>query len=283
MEIIFAGASHYGIGGYRSLFPYFEKIYLIRDCSKEIINIKRIQDKVINDFNEVSCKYVFLCGYSKLISGEYLERKKYINVHGALLPKYRGMHSTFYAIMNGEKELGITFHLVNQYMDAGDILAQYSFPYTGQYIRDINDSIDELVYKYSGAILKDFLSDNIKPVPQNDDEAIFGAKRNLNDCIVDFTMPNKMLRRFFKAMTPNYPYPMLKIRGELYEILPKTKIEDRLYFGPLGRAVYINEQGVWIKVKDGFLIVSNVRKYGSDNIIYLSELIPIGYRFENIN
>ena len=279
MDIIFAGSSHLGLGGYMSLWKYFDKIYLIKDTPDNILNSKRMQDEVIDDFDSVDVKYIFLCGYIKFIEKERLDKKVYINIHGALLPKYRGMHATFYAIMNGEEKLGITFHIVDQYMDTGDIIAQFSFPYEGQSVHEINNTIDELVYQHSGKVLSDFLSGTITPVPQNEDEATFGAKRNLRDCLIDFTLSNQLLRRFFKALTPDYPYPMLSIRGELYEVLPGYEIIDREYYGPVGRAVFINERGVWIKVQEGFLIVSNIRKYGTENIENLSELIPIGYRF----
>lgn len=279
MEIIYAGDSHYGIGGYRSLFQYFDKIFLIKDNQQDILNAKRDQDIIIDDFDSVDCKTVFLCGYSKLITEDQLKRKTYINVHGALLPKYRGMNSTFYAIMNDEKEFGITFHLVNQYMNAGDIIAQFSFRYNGQTVAEINASIDELVYQHAGDVINKFVTGNIQPVPQDDEKATYGAKRNLHDCLIDFSMTNELIRRFFKALTPSYPYPMLSIKGDLYEILPGAQVIDREYFGPLGRAVFIDKCGVWIKTKEGFLVVDSVRKYGYTEKISLAKLVSIGYRF----
>lgn len=279
-EIIFAGGSHYGLGGYKSLWNYFDVIYLIKENPKEIIDSVRNCDCIIETFDSVECQYAFLGGYSKFITQSQLDKKKYINVHGALLPKYRGMHGTFYAIMNDEKELGITFHLVDRYMDSGDIIAQFSFPYHGQIIQEINDSIDDLVYKHAGEVIHDYMEGKIKAFSQNDDEALFGAKRNLNDCLIDFSMSNILLRRFFKALTPNYPYPMLNIRGNLYEVLPDVEIVEKNYYGPLGRVVFVNERGTWIKTGDGFLIVRRVRKYGEEIEKNLSNLIPIGYRFK---
>lgn len=282
MEIIFAGGSHYETNGFESVKPYFEKIYVLDDHAEDIKPLMRESDELIKSFYDVDCKHAFLCGYARLISEEELSRKVFINVHGALLPKYRGMHPTFYAIMNGEKKLGITFHLVNPYMDSGDILTQYSFDYTGQTVAEINREIDLLVGDHAGETLYDFLEGRITPIPQNDSEAIFGAKRNLGDCVIDFNMSNILLRRFFKALTPNYPYPMLYIHGKRYEVLPQADIIDKDYFGPVGRVVFINEKGSWIKTKDGYLIVKKVREYGKDEPVELSTLVPIGYRFERL-
>ena len=280
MEIIFAGASHYGLAGYKSIQKFFDKIYLVKDNSQEILCNKRSQDELIDDFSDVECQIVFLCGYSKLISKEQLEKKTYINIHGALLPKYRGMHSTFYAIMNGERELGITFHLVNEYMDAGDILAQYCFEYNGQIVDDINKKIDCLVEKYAGEVCQDYINGLIIPQEQDNSIATFGARRNIDDCLIDFNMNNELLKRFFKALTYPYPRPMLNIHGEKYEIVDEPQIEYRNYYGPIGRVVYKDDLGVWINVREGFLIVKNVRKFQEDKQQLLENLVNIGYRFK---
>lgn len=280
MNIIFAGGSHYGLGGYEALCEYFDLIYLINDNPKHILDQKREQDCIIDDFDSVDCQFVFLCGYSRLITQEQLDKKEYINVHGALLPKYRGMHSTFYAIMNGEKRLGITYHIVNKYMDAGNILAQFSFDYTNQQICEINNTIDNLVKLNSGKVLFNYMQGLIIPTPQDDSQAVYGAKRNLEDCLIDFYMEHKLLRRFFKALTPSYPFPMLRIRGKLYEVLPKTEIIDQKSYGPIGRVVFVNDKGTWLKTKEGYIVVKAVREYGNTQEFELSEIVPIGYRFQ---
>lgn len=59
MEIIFAGASHYGLGGYKSICKYFDKIYIHSDSSDEIINNKRNGDIIVKDFDSVNCTNVF--------------------------------------------------------------------------------------------------------------------------------------------------------------------------------------------------------------------------------
>jgi len=251
MEIIYAGGSHYGAGALRSIQKYFDRVYLIQENPESVLREKRACDRMIRDFDDTGCGVVFLGGYPKFITGQQLSVKTYINVHGALLPKYRGMHSTFWAIMNGEKELGITYHMVNPYMDAGDILAQYKFGYVGQSVFEINQSIDQLVEQHTGEVLSDYLLGRIVPVPQDDSAATYGARRNLSDCLVDFHWPNELLRRFFQALTPPYPLPMLKIRGELYEML-----DHRLWIGIIlglwgGRCMWM-EEGCGLRRRKGF-------------------------------
>jgi methionyl-tRNA formyltransferase len=57
-----------------------------------------------------------------------LPRLACVNVHSALLPKYRGVDGLFWALVHGEREVGVTVHVMNERLDAGPILAQRSFP-----------------------------------------------------------------------------------------------------------------------------------------------------------
>ena len=91
---------------------------------------------------------------------------------------------------------------------------------------------------------------------------------------------NEMLRRYFLALTRPYPLPMLMIRGEKYECLDH-KIIDRKYYGPDGRAVNVDDSGVWIKTREGFLVIQNVQKLGTDKAERLCDIIPLGYRFRH--
>lgn len=277
-DIIFSGGSHYGNGALHSIQKCFDRVYIHESTPDFIKGGMRESDVIIRDFDDADCNYVFLAGHADLISGSQLSKKVYINVHGALLPKYRGMHSTFWAIMNGEKQLGITFHLVDEGMDSGPILKQYSFEYSGQPVSKINMQIDELVAEHSGSVLCDYLDGKLKPIPQDDSIATFGARRNLDDCVVDFNMPNMLLRRFFHALTPPYPLPRIYIKSKLYEIT-SYEIEDRNYYGATGRCVNIDRRGIWIKTADGFLIVKELAECESGAAVDPSTLIKIGYRF----
>ena len=282
MEIIYSGCSNFGEGGLRSLQKLFNRVYILSGNPPEITSLKRANDILINDFSESDCKHVFLAGHRNFITEKQLKEKVYINVHGSLLPKYRGLHSTFWAIMNDEKKLGVTFHLVDKYMDSGDILEQYSFDYSGQTIKEINVEIDRLIERNAGKIIKNYLDGKIKPIKQNHEEATFGCKRNLDDCIIDFWWDNELLQKYFRALTPPYPLPRIVIDGKLYEII-RSKLLKKQYYSVIGRVSNINDDGIWIKTKDGFLIVSLVRSVDTGEMIDPKELVSNGYRFKNLD
>lgn len=278
MKIIFSGGNHIGVGALKSIQKYFDVVYILDSNPVEILELKRERDVIIKDFSDSDSRFVFLGGHTVFISEEQLKEKVYINVHGALLPKYRGMHSTFWAIMNGEKQLGVTFHLVDKYMDSGPIIAQFSFNYLGQTVHEINQEIDRLIEQHAGEIVYNYIIGAISPVEQNHEEATFGCRRNLEDCLVDYNMENIYMERFFKALTYPYPLPRIKVKGKVYEVV-KHKIVENRYYLDIGRVVNISDEGVWIKTKEGFLIIGLLRDVETADLVDPKQILRIGYRF----
>ena len=277
-EVIFSGGSHYGVSALKSIQKHFDIVYLMSSNPIDILNLKREKDLVINNFNESDCKFVFLAGHESFINSRQLNQKTFINFHGSLLPRWRGMHPTFWAIFNGDKRLGVTYHIVDQYMDSGPILKKISYKFNGQSNKEINAIISNLAYENSGKVLKGYIQGKIIPRTQNSDKATYGVRRNLNDCFVNFDHDNKLLERFFIALTPPYPLPRLEIKSKTYEILD-YKLIKRKYYSSNGRVVNIDNNGVWIRTKEGFLIVKYVCKSESNETELLSSLVRIGHRF----
>lgn len=116
----------------------FDSIDMVVADNDDILAFKRPQDNLVESIDKSPLLYVFLARWYPIINESAIKRKKYINIHSSLWPKYRGIHSIFWAIMNGEKELGYTIHEVNEYVDDGDILYQYKFPYKDYTIEEVH-------------------------------------------------------------------------------------------------------------------------------------------------
>lgn len=92
------------------------------------------------------------------------------------------------------------------------------------------------------------------PMKQDLNAATWVPRRNLDDCMIDFNMSNEFLRRFFKALTVPYLLPRLRHKNIIYEVI-ESEIVDSDYYCQIGRAFNSDSSGVYIKVKDGLLIV----------------------------
>lgn len=95
-----------------------------------VFNIKAFKDK--QDFEKAilqkvqQCEFIFLAGYMRIISPYFLENFQgdIINLHPSLLPKYKGKNAIQQAFCQGEAQIGISIHYVNEELDGGQVIAQ---------------------------------------------------------------------------------------------------------------------------------------------------------------
>ena len=277
IQLILAGNGHGAHVAYKSLADLFPEIHLLSQDT-ELKAMLRTRDRVISDFSESDAHYCVCAGYQKLIGKKVLGSKTIINTHPSLLPKFRGMHSVVWAMLNREKEIGFSIHLVNEYMDDGDIIAQHSIANDGQITsKQIMNDFDCYVLEELGNIVSKYIAGEIKPVPQDRSKATWVPRRNMDDCIIQFDMPNWQLRSLFKALVRPYPLPRLKIGERIFEITDHDII-DLDYYTSIGRVVNVENKVAYIKTKEGILLVKGLVETATDKPVVISEVLKIGQR-----
>lgn len=126
-----------------------------------------------------------------------------INIHASLLPKYRGSAPIQRAVINGEKESGVTTMFMDEGMDTGDILLSEKTEITADDTSaSLHDRLAILGANLLIKTLKGFEAGNIVPVPQNHDQATGAPLLNKKDGHIDWKKPAKMLDPFIRGMTP---------------------------------------------------------------------------------
>ncbi len=129
-----------------------------------------------------------------------------LNLHGSLLPKYRGRVPVNWALIHGETETGVTLHYMTPRPDDGDIVAQQSMPITP------NDTARTLFDKIVGAstqlldgILPAIIAGNAPRTPQNAAEATYFGGRKADDGEIDWTQSATQIRNLIRAVSQPYP------------------------------------------------------------------------------
>jgi len=275
-EIFFAGDGHGAIAALKSLMKYFVKIEVVTN-DKSVTELIRQYDLKVESIDKCKSQVGVFAGYKKIVSNEFLKQKICINTHPTILPKYRGLHGLVWAMLNGEEELGFSIHLMNEFIDDGPILEQYKINYTGQTSSEIMDCFDNYVEANLGKIVYDYLNNRLLPKDQNLDEATWVCKRDINDCVIDYNYDVFFLKRMFRALVYPYPLPMIKIKNDLFEILD-SKIIERDYYMHNGRVVNIQDDFVYIKVKNGFLCIKKLRDYNTKQVLIAKDILKIGQR-----
>ena len=279
-QIIFAGESHGGEAAFKSLQATFDCIEVLSD-DDNILNMMRKSDISVLSFEECKSTVGVCAAYRPLIGKNILNKKTIINTHTSLLPKYRGVHALAWAMLNLEEELGFSIHLMNEYVDDGDILEQFRVKYKSQTAQEMLDLFNEYVENNLGRVVLDYMNNKITPIKQNRDEATWVTKRNLTDCVIDFDETHKQIEAMFRVLAPPYPYPMLKIKDELFEVL-NHQLLTRNYKMHNGRVVNIEDDNVYIKVREGLLITNRLRNYGTKQEYAASKILKRGQRLYQI-
>ena len=93
-----------------------------------VLQYDKIKAEGVSDLLKINPDIMITCAFGQILSQEILDIPKFgvINIHASLLPKYRGASPIHYAILNGEKETGITIMKTDVGIDTGDVLLQKS-------------------------------------------------------------------------------------------------------------------------------------------------------------
>ncbi|GGS68173.1 methionyl-tRNA formyltransferase [Planobispora rosea] len=177
-----------------------------------------------------------------------LPRHGTLNVHDSLLPAYAGFSPLIWALINGEKEVGVTAHMMDEELDAGDIVLQRAVPVgpedtaTDLFHRTV-DLIEPVVTEALGLIA----SGRTDWTPQDRSKASFFHKRSIEDSNIDWTWPAEDIARLVRAQSDPYPNAFTYYRGERVRVL-KASVSEGIYGGTPGR--------VFIREGDGVVIVA---------------------------
>jgi methionyl-tRNA formyltransferase len=155
-----------------------------------------------------SCDVMLSINYLFLIE-EYLINfpKKYaINVHGSLLPKYRGRTPHVWAIINNEKKTGVTAHLIDSGCDTGDILEQIEVEISTEDTgATILNKFNVLYYPLIKSVLHKIEINQIAPIPQDHSKATFFGKRTPEDGQIDWNWQKERIYNWVRAQAKPYP------------------------------------------------------------------------------
>ncbi len=170
-------------------------------------NPKESASVLIEKLEYLKPDLAIIAAYGKILSKEIVEIPRYgfINVHPSLLPKYRGASPIQYAILNGDKETGVTIMKVDEEMDHGPILANSELPIAGS---DTYDSLSQKLAILGAELLiktiPDYISGKIKPFEQDHSKSTYTKIIKKEDGKIDWSKSAQDLERMVRAY---YPWP----------------------------------------------------------------------------
>ncbi|HEQ4675631.1 TPA: methionyl-tRNA formyltransferase [Streptococcus pyogenes] len=200
-----------------------------------------------------------------------------INVHASLLPKYRGGAPIHYAIMNGDKEAGVTIMEMIKEMDAGDMVAKASTPILE------TDNVGTLFEKLAiigRDLLLDslpaYLSGELKPIPQDHSQATFSPNISPEQEKLDWTMSNQEVFNHIRGMNP-WPVAHTFLEGQRLKIYEAQLAEGE---GLPGQVIVKTKKSLVIATEQGALSLIVVQPAGKPKMSIIDFLNGIGRKLE---
>ncbi len=184
-----------------------------------------------------------------------------LNLHGSLLPKYRGAAPINWAIMNGETETGVTTFLLRHEIDTGDILFQEKLSIgENDTAGDVHDRMMELGAELVLRTVQALEQGNVQPRPQPDVAATHAPKIFTDTCRINFHQPAKAIHNFIRGLSP-YPGAWTLLDGKTVKILRATP-EPGPAALPSGEFFSDGKNELKISALDGFIQVQELQMEG---------------------
>ncbi|MBI3754777.1 MAG: methionyl-tRNA formyltransferase, partial [Deltaproteobacteria bacterium] len=248
-----------------------------------VLQPEKIRDEAfINTIKRLCPDLIVVIAYGKILPKAILDIPPYgcINVHASLLPKYRGAAPINRAIINGEKETGITTMLMDEGMDKGDMLL------TGKVeIRDDETAADlHDKLKHIGAALliqtmKGLKTETIKPIPQDNSQASYAPMLKKEDGRIDWTMKPDAIRNLIRGLNP-WPGAYTKWEGKQIKIFRAEVVTSEFGVGSLekepGTVIDVSAEGICVATGKGKVLITELQPENR-NKMSVSEFIK-GYR-----
>lgn len=200
-----------------------------------------------------------------------------VNVHASLLPKYRGGAPIHYAIINGDKEAGVTIMEMVKEMDAGDMVSSASLPILDT--DNVGTMFDKLAVLGRDLLLKtlpDYLSGNLKPVPQDHSQATFSPNLSAEEERLDWSKPAREVFNHIRGMNP-WPVAHTLLDGQRFKIYEAELAEGS---GEAGQIIAKTKKALVVAAGEGALSLKLVQPAGKPKMPIVDFLNGVGRGLE---
>ena len=209
---------------------------------------------------ELNPELIAVVAYGKILPKNVLDFPKYgcINVHVSLLPKYRGAAPMQRAIIEGEKQTGVTIMYMAEGVDTGDIITAEAFDIGPEDdFEAIHDRSAEVGARLLVKTISDIASGNATRTPQDHSLATHAAKIEKEDCKINFSRSASVLDCAIRGVTP-IPGAFAYLKGKMIKIYQATPTDGK---GRPGEVIALDAKGAGsftVACGEGALKVSGV-------------------------
>ena len=226
-----------------TLMPPPVKVYA-QERGIPVFQPEKVKDGSFDEtLRELAPDVAVVAAYGKLLPQSMLDIPKYgcLNIHGSILPEYRGAAPMQRAIIDGKKVTGITIQQMELGMDTGDILVVRETEIgENDNFEDIHDRLGVLGAEAMLETLSLIKEGKLNPVKQDHSLATYAAKIEKSDCVLDFTRSARELHNQIRGMSP-FPLAFTRLPNGSMLKVTESRVVDDDGEGECGKVVALDE------------------------------------------
>lgn len=183
------------------------------------------------------------------------------NLHGSLLPKYRGAAPINWAVINGDRQTGVTTFFIQHQIDTGDVLFQERLPIgPDETAGEVHDRMMELGAQVVLKTVRAIEEDDYELAPQNDALASKAPKIFRETCEVDFHQSTEAVHNFIRGLSP-YPAAWTTLHGKQLKLLRSKREPGKATHAP---GAFVTDDKSYLKIAtlDGYVEILELQLQG---------------------
>ncbi|MBE6679216.1 MAG: methionyl-tRNA formyltransferase [Ruminococcaceae bacterium] len=211
----------------------------------------------LETLEKLAPEMIVVVAYGKILPKYVLDFPKYgcINIHGSLLPKYRGAAPMQRAIIDGEKVTGVTSMYMAEGLDTGDMLIKEEVEIAeDDNFESVHDKLGEAGARVLLLTVDAAKQGTLKPEKQDDSLATHTSKIEKGDCLIDFSADAHTIHNKIRGLSP-FPLAFTHMpNGKLLKIV-KAHFEAANGGSEYGKVVRADKGGIAVCAKDGLVVI----------------------------
>ena len=221
---------------------------------------------IVQKIAEAQADLMIVAAYGLLLPQAVLDLPKRgcVNVHASLLPRWRGAAPVQAAILEGDRETGISLMQMEAGLDTGPVLASAAIEIgADESAGELQDRLAILGGELLVAKIAEIIEGKLEPIPQDDSLATYAGKIRKENAAIDWGSPAEEIARTVRAYNPA-PGARFALDGETVKCWKAEPLEE--VAGPAGTVVAAGKDGVIVTCGEGALRLIEVQRPGKRRI-----------------
>lgn len=228
----------------------------------EVLQPEKIRNDVeaIEYLKSLKPDFIIVVAFGQILPKDVLDIPKYgcINLHGSLLPKYRGAAPIQWSVINGEKIAGNTTMLMDVGLDTGDMLLKNEvevskFMTAGELYEELKLSGAELLVE----TIKKVANGEVTPIKQNDEESTYAPMLNKEIAKIDWNKSAEEIHNHIRGMNP-WPIATTLYDDKVMKVY-ESDFEPSKSAKEPGIILKADKKGIVVSTKEGNLIIKKLQ------------------------